>query len=730
MNKQFLKKPQYFQLNNINSAALETALTEPDILSYLREVYERDSNMFYKVRDEMMLRGFEFSTAIRSNRFPALLFEPKSIIVVKGELDLYKKIPRGILGIEVLLSRYETTSDYFLNYVSIEALAHFLKKDETFIKYQLENVGFEIMEVNDVLKLQKQSNSNPKTLEDPVSMISDDLQPFKDQSETIKTEQKEDALKKNVFLHLLDTTPLEDIFVGPKFIAFHEYCRQQKIEKFSDLDIDTIESFQYKKGVGDGKYKLAKETYLKWIAEYPLKYEFDKPKKLASNINAFDYYQQNSLRALLERNEQSYLRFIDELYTEQQLPWSFENHVKKFENRIANLIEQENQAKILKEAKVFIEQIKQQPHYQFFRNLKWGCCAKILKLDSLNLESNEHFYEIIHDEAFLEYLEIINYNLSKYVPIHEQLEKFISGLTDRVLNVLLLRVNYTLEIVGQEIGVTRERVRQIEKKAATMINSFFKTVHLDVLVQLYLENSFQIEIEELLERLGISKNRALFIEYYLKHTQKFSVVDGVIIDKNFKVFIDQKMSEIALMQQELIFVEEAISICNKTEEYEINMPVVELIMSKQGYFRKNDLYIKNNVKLPALIQHLFKYKIDGAIEMTEDNFEKVQVLMENTFARKFENGSRAAIARIRDTENVILVEGNTFMYYDLDTVSQEVISEISDALEQILVEWGSTTARVVFDRYQEIWQRYGITTHYHLYSIIGHYFSEDYNIGR
>ena len=104
MNKQFLKIPQYFQLNNINSAALETALTEPDILSYLREVYERDSNMFYKVRDEMMLRGFEFSTAIRSNRFPALLFEPKSIIVVKGELDLYKKIPRGILGIESLMS--------------------------------------------------------------------------------------------------------------------------------------------------------------------------------------------------------------------------------------------------------------------------------------------------------------------------------------------------------------------------------------------------------------------------------------------------------------------------------------------------------------------------------------------------------------------------------------------------------------------------------------------------
>lgn len=732
MNKQFLKVPQYWQLNNINSAVLEAAMKEPDILSYLREVYERDSNMFYKVRDEMILRGFEFSMAIRSNRFPALLFEPKLIILIKEELGLYKKIPKGILGIEVLLNRYEAKSDYFLNFVSIEALAHFLKKDEAFIKYQLENVGFEILEVDDVLKIQEQSNSQPKNLEDLASdTVSHDVQPVTGQLETIKSEREVgDAIKKNILPHVLDTTPLEQIFIGTKFIAFHDYCRQQKIEKFSDLDIDVIENFQYKKGVGNTKYKLVKETYLKWVAEYPLKYVFDKSEKIATKLNTFEYYQQNPLRALLESNEQSYLGFLDELYTEQEITENFEQHLEKLRNRIANLIEQENRDKSLNVANHFIEQIKQQPHYRFFEDFKWAHCAEILKLDYLNLESHGYFYEIIHDEDFFEYLEIINFNLSKYIPIHEQLEKFISGLTDRVLNVLLLRVNYTLEIVGQEIGVTRERVRQIEKNAATGINNFFETVHLDVIVQHYLENSFQLHIEELLRYLGIDKSRALFIEYYLKHNEKFIIVDGVIIDKNFKEFFDQKSSEIALMQQELIFVEEAINICNKTEDYEMNMPLVELIMSKQGYFRKNNLYIKNNVKLPALIKHLFKYKIDGAIEMTEDNFEKVQLLMEDNFARKFENGSRAAIARIRDTENVILVDGNTFMYYDLDTVSQEVIDEIGDALEKVLAEWGSTTARVVFDRDQELWQRHGITTHYHLYSIIGYYFSDDYNIGR
>ncbi len=60
---------------------------------------------------------------------------------------------------------------------------------------------------------------------------------------------------------------------------------------------------------------------------------------------------------------------------------------------------------------------------------------------------------------------------ASYLLLKEQIEEVLSGLNDREQRVLRLRFGLddgrprTLEEVGREFGVTRERIRQIEAKA-------------------------------------------------------------------------------------------------------------------------------------------------------------------------------------------------------------------------------------------------------------------------
>ena len=81
-------------------------------------------------------------------------------------------------------------------------------------------------------------------------------------------------------------------------------------------------------------------------------------------------------------------------------------------------------------------------------------------------EEDSHLGDFIEDEDALAPADSASYILLK-----EQLEEVLESLTDREKKVLRLRFGLddgkarTLEEVGKQFGVTRERIRQIEAKA-------------------------------------------------------------------------------------------------------------------------------------------------------------------------------------------------------------------------------------------------------------------------
>lgn len=81
-------------------------------------------------------------------------------------------------------------------------------------------------------------------------------------------------------------------------------------------------------------------------------------------------------------------------------------------------------------------------------------------------EDDSHLGDFIHDETIVGPEEA-----ASYTALQEQIDKLLDTLTDREKRVLILRFGlengktHTLEEVGQEFNVTRERIRQIEAKA-------------------------------------------------------------------------------------------------------------------------------------------------------------------------------------------------------------------------------------------------------------------------
>lgn len=81
-------------------------------------------------------------------------------------------------------------------------------------------------------------------------------------------------------------------------------------------------------------------------------------------------------------------------------------------------------------------------------------------------EEDSHLGDFIQDESIPTPVEATNQTL-----LHEQLDEVVSTLTEREQRVIKLRFGWddgrprTLEEVGKEFSVTRERIRQIEAKA-------------------------------------------------------------------------------------------------------------------------------------------------------------------------------------------------------------------------------------------------------------------------
>lgn len=684
MNK-YLEIPTYYDdlAENIFSKNLQSLFYERELLTYLRNTYQNDISLFYNIRDELMLRGIAFKEEHQNNFLPSLQYPIQYIINIEEDGKKFNKIDEQITGLYAIKNRYKIDSDLFFKNMPIDGIAHFLKKDPTFLRKQFERVGFTII---------------------PVGEYSAG-----------------------------DEITIRECFKGNEYLAFYRYCYENNKKFFSELTIDFIENFRHVKGIGPSKYMNVTNKFNELLKEVDdIKISKDNEKK---GIIPIDYFVNNPLRNLLKKAEIDYLNFIDSIYfakEETTIYRPIAEHI--FEEKktfIRNLEAELENEKNSKEIKKLQDSIKIHPNYELLMGLKSINLKRVLRLPELEEKDNNiHLFEMVEKTTNKIDLMVINSKIQKYKSPSLQIEIINEMFKERDRNILFERLDKTLQEVGDLFGVTRERVRQIEQKAQGKLQGKAEYLCLDIYFNFFLQDRISMSIEKFMEKLHIDLRYKEIFTVLVDSYKKLERKEEELINKEFYTYVTQMKNIINEQSEGVIQATEILEKFNKSSEFEFTVELTDYFMNEIGYKRKNSIYFKHNIKLPAQISYLFKFKLKKPIEITDENFEYLQQLMKDVFDDQFESGKRAAVERIRSTKNVILVDANTFMYYDLDAISQVLLNEIEKELEKELQKSPVVTAKMLYQKNSVKWKMYQIISHHHLYSILGYHFNDVYLIGK
>lgn len=725
MNK-YLDVPKYYEdpLNDIQSENLQTAFHEQDLLFYLRLIYKKNISLFYNIRDELTLRGLAFKEEFQNNFFPPLPYEIKYIICTDKDDKKYLDINHEATGIKTLLNYYSVKSDLFFKNMPLEGLAYFLKKDSFFLLRMLQQAGFRVIEIDD-FSISREHNEITKY--DKANIVKEN------QIEVYVYLSGKREAEKNLLTLSIAQLPIKDYFKEREFFAFHRYCDEQGVEKVNDLTLDFMENFQYVKGVGVGKYNSALQRFKRISMETTKSSAVISKEK--TKITAVEFILNNPLEKLLSHQKVDYLEFIDSIYyanNEEEL--YSEVPQKVFEEKIAYI---SVLAKKAAEEKRIIEfeasklAIKANPNYEVLKEFNLQNLYQLLGIPVReNINKNLHLFELVEDIIFVNELKTIKFHLDSYSSPSLEIRKIEKIFSGRQWNIAIERLEKTLQEVGETLGVTRERVRQIEAKMLRQIKGIVKQLHLDIYLNYFLQNKISISVDEMMKNLKIDQYYKNIFLILVDNDENIERKDGQLINKGIHSYAANRLEQIREMKLKIHDVMEILTIFNKLEEYEFKLEVIDYFMKDIGYKRLNAIYFKEGIRLSDQIAYLFKYKINGPLEMSDKNFEYLQELMKEVFDDKFASGKRSAVERIRGTENIILVGGSTFMYEDLDGISPELLNDIQKAIDQSLEIDSMITANTLYQDYLEQWQKFNLQSHYHLYSIIQHHFDDLYVIGK
>jgi hypothetical protein len=706
----YLSIPSFYSnlQKNICSPNLQDAIEKEDLLNYLRQVYQSNIALFYNIRDEFILRGIVFKEEYQNNIFPALHYEIKHIIITDNLGQKYLDIDNIVTGIQALINRYNVKSDYFFVNVPLEGLAYSLNIEASFLAKQLERVGFAIIPIEEYIAKDLCFGE----LEEKVLKEDEDLQEFSP---------------------LQDDIRIKECFDGREFLAFTLYCEDNGKKFFSQLTLDFVNRFQHVKGVGRKKYLKVVERLNELKEERDIPDEQSLESKKIIKITPMEYFVNNPLRRVLERKNEDYLRFLDSVYVseEDEMYSIVQSDVfKERSNFVKILVDEINEEEKEKQFLELTEKIKNHVNYPYVMEMTKGNICCLVKITLQEGENNIHLFEMLEDKKYIDELLLIYSGLNRLKPVNVKIVEIMNSLDERDWKIVIHRLNKTLQEVGELIGVTRERVRQIELKALRKLQLIIKPLQLEIYFNHFLQHDISMSLEAFMEKLQIDPYFKEVFTICISQNKHLEFKNGVLINKDLYDYVLGTQDVIKGWNKTLVDASEVLAQFASGGEFDFTVHTIDMCMEEIGFKRRNSLYFKRNIKLPDQIAYLFKNKIKVPLEMTDERFDYLQVLMDEVFGEHFESGKRAAVARIRDTNNVILVEANTFMYYDLDAVQQELIDDIEKAIEEALVMDELVSANTLFQRHKNTWESYNINTHYQLYSILQYHLSDVYVIGK
>ena len=537
------------------------------------------------------------------------------------------------------------------------------------------------------------------------------------------------------------TYKIEEIFYENKFNSFESYCEEHLVSVVGDLTSDLLINYFYERGVGTKKVinvlqhlqqldQVAVANYRKPASRYIGSEKIAVVFGEKSFLSFLDYCNKYQKIIISDLNQQ-----VLEDYSAQK--GIGQKKVNKVLERLDQYSEEAQHNNFNQPFKcgVIFEQIKKRKLVEIcpIFDVKYTGPSSI-KIENLEGKMLDELASLIPPEfliLFMKELQKIN------TPMHifSGVEAYLTKETHRDWEILKLRNDpgATLQSVADQLGITRERVRQLINKAAGKLDVYFTQAQLIKTLKLYAHNPFNISYTEVLDLVGLEYDFILrILAGHSKIIFYFEKLDYFYFEpiNDKKEFFENWIEELPEFFNYSQFRNRVQNLSIKLKLDLFQDPQLEQVLVQYGYKKYGEVYSKAGLTMVKAAEYLFEHYFKEPFKLDEQGVKMFQ-----KYAKKylnfdcFEGNIRNLDARFRDSNQIIAVNSYTYSWFDGD-FDTDVMAEINDYIEEVLSRKSVVNAYQIFEKFTPVLGPLGIKNAYHLYHIIKYYLNDKYHIGR
>ncbi|MUK87995.1 hypothetical protein GMD78_06230 [Ornithinibacillus sp. L9] len=292
----------------------------------------------------------------------------------------------------------------------------------------------------------------------------------------------------------------------------------------------------------------------------------------------------------------------------------------------------------------------------------------------------------------------------------------------------------TLQETGEHFGITRERVRQIAKKAELKLKSELKKFSFYEVVQLFSTSKSYITYEDLIQLIGVD-NR--YIVEILKEQKKgfayYEKLDIFFFNLDQNIHIDVLDSGIEDLPNIFLLKKFESTIRDLLESFGVMSPTlgtIQKLLEEYGFSRYGKFYSRKKLNVIRALEILFEHFIPDQLKLDEEGYEYLKELAKKHLDYELNSSLRAVDARLRDSSKLILVNRSTFQRFNYEEFDQSIIAKVKEYLLNRFTETNVVNVEEIYHTFERELKNLNIFHKLHLYSLIHYYLDEEFIIGK
>lgn len=297
---------------------------------------------------------------------------------------------------------------------------------------------------------------------------------------------------------------------------------------------------------------------------------------------------------------------------------------------------------------------------------------------------------------------------------------FSKEKTRRILKKRAL--GYTLEKIGLEEGVTRERIRQIEAKARKTFEKWQMKENTLCKISIDRNNDEVLTTSEIQEYLEEYTNVSLYLfrtvnnsNYLYDRNLDIFVIGNLNIAENVQFYIDN-LPDIFSKDKFITFISES-------KDFELPEELVKKSL-EETYTLSGNTYHRTRLSMIEICNSILKKYFSQGIHVYDDNeLENFKLFIIKEFGEtNFSNNNRALTARISDAG--ILCDRGIYKPKQESYISKKLLDDIKSYInssEQIVFLTNS-----IFETFKERLISEGITNKYYLQGVLHELCEKEY----